>query len=554
MNQMAEIWYENAIFYGVDVRRFQDSNNDGFGDLRGLISRLDYLSGLGVDALWLLPFFDTPLCDNGYDVRDYYRIDPRVGQLEDFTDLVQEANKRNIRLVIDLVMNHTSDQHPWFQAARRDPNSRYRNYYIWADSPPKKTAGKPVFPGEEESVWTYDPLAQSYYFHRFYEFQPDLRVANPKVQTEIFKAIDFWLSLGVDGFRFDAAPLMIEPKGFEGTEPYKPHRIFEAMYRYITERKPEAVLLAEADVPPDQADEFFAGESEMNMLFNFLIGPHIFLALAEASAKPLAKYLKNLVFPPANDQWLIFLRNHDELNLEKMLPQDKKTIFKEYAPEESMRIYGRGIRRRVAPMLSNNSQEESRQKLELAFSLLFSSPGAPLVMYGDEIGIGENLALPGRDAARIPMQWSKEKNAGFTSAEHLIAPVVQDGPFGYEQVNVTDQLTNAGSFLHFMKELIAIRKACLEIGLFPVQVLEQDENDHQILVSGYPSRKDEPDAISLVLFHNLSAQSLSTTLTLPQASGKTWEALFGNGRVVHDIQDKLSVSLPAHGYLWIRVG
>ena len=550
---MASMWYKNAIFYGIDIRRFQDSNGDGFGDLRGLISRLDYLVDLGIDALWLLPFFDSPLRDNGYDIRDYYRIDPRVGELEDFTDLVKEARKRNIRLVIDMVMNHTSDQHPWFQAARRDPASRYRDYYVWADSPPKKSAGGPIFPGEEDNVWTYDSLAKSYYFHRFYHFQPDLRIANPEVQAEIFKAIDFWLSLGVDGFRFDAAPLMIEAKGFEGTEPDEPHSIFEEIHHYITQRKPDAVLLAEADVPSDEMDEFFAGDSGMNMLFNFLIGPHIFLALTLGNAEPLKKYLRKLLFPPENDQWLIFLRNHDELNIAKMLPEHKRTIFQAYAPEESMRIYGRGIRRRLAPMLSEDGHEMKRQKVELAFSLLFSSPGAPLIMYGDEIGMGENLELPGRDAARTPMQWSQEKNAGFSSAERLIAPVVNEGPFGYDKVNVCDQRAEAGSFLHYIQDLIAMRKNCPEIGISRVQTLEAEGNCQQVLISSYPSIDGSQENISLILFHNLSAQAVSATKNLQHASSNSHNILFGNGSLVPGEQEKLTVDLPAFGYLWLRV-
>jgi maltose alpha-D-glucosyltransferase / alpha-amylase len=549
---MTSMWYENAIFYGIDIRRFQDSNNDGFGDLQGLISRLDYLADLGCDALWLLPFFDSPLRDNGYDVRDYYQIDPRVGKLEDFTELVQEARKRNIRLVIDLVMNHTSDQHPWFQAARCDPESRYRNYYIWTDSPPKKSAGAPVFPGEEGSVWTHESRANSYYFHRFYHFQPDLRVANPDVQAEIFKIIDFWLSLGVAGFRFDAAPLMIEPKGFPGTEPDQPHKIFEEIYRYISQRNPETVLLAEADVPPDQADEFFAGESEMNMLFNFLIGPHIFLALALGKAEPLYAYFKNLVFPPAHDQWLIFLRNLDELNIAKMAPDHKKVLYDTYAPETNMRIYGRGIRRRLAPMLSKPGSGIDYQKLELAFSLLFSSPGAPLIMYGDEIGLGENLELTGRDAARTAMQWSKDKNAGFSAKDNLIAPVVRGGPFGYETINVCDQLSDTGSLLHYVKNLIAIRKKCPEIGLYPVRVLEQEEDDQRVIVSGYPTVSDDSENVSLLLFHNLSAHALSTTLSFPHASDDSLDVLFGNGRILPSQQENLVIELPPYGYLWVR--
>jgi maltose alpha-D-glucosyltransferase / alpha-amylase len=521
---MAGMWYENAVFYGIDIRRFQDSNDDGFGDLRGLISRLDYLADLGIDVLWLLPFFDSPLRDNGYDIRDYYRIDPRVGELDDFIDLVQEAQKRNIRLVIDLVMNHTSDQHPWFQAARRDPASRYREYYSWTETPPEKPAGGgPIFPGEEDSVWTYDSLAKAYYFHRFYHFQPGLHIANPDVREEIFKAVDFWLSLGVDGFRFDAAPMMTEAKGLEETKPGDPDKIFKDLHSYITQRKPEAVLLGEANVSLEAIGDFFGGSSEMNMLFNFMLGPHVLLALARGNVEPLRDYLENIYIPPEEDVWLNFLRNHDEFTLEKMSEEEKEFIFQKYAPEEFMRIYGRGIRRRLAPMLSENGQGMDRKKMELVFSLLFSSPGAPLFMYGDEIGMGDNLALPGREPVRTPMQWSKENNAGFSGAERLIAPVISARPFGYEKVNVSDQLSEDGSFLHYVKNLIEVRKNCPEIGVCPVQVLEPEGEGQQVLVSGYPAIEGiNPPSASWTNSsgnrgHILASRSCDTTTTAAAA-------------------------------------
>jgi maltose alpha-D-glucosyltransferase / alpha-amylase len=551
---MAGMWYENAIFYGVDIRRFQDSNEDGFGDLKGLISRLDYLAELGVDALWLLPFFDTPLRDNGYDIRDYYQVDPRVGTIDDFIELVEEVKKRKIRLVMDLVMNHTSDEHPWFQAARRDPDSRYRNYYSWSDSIPEKSAGGgPIFPGEEDSVWTYDALANAYYFHRFYHFQPGLHVANPEVQEEIIKVVDFWLSLGADGFRFDAAPIMTEAKGLEKTKPKDPDRIFKELHRFITRRNPEAVLLGEANVSMEAIGDFFGGSSEMNMLFNFMLGPHVLLAIARGEAGPLRNFLEQIYIPPEKDVWLNFLRNHDEFTLEKMMEGEIEAIFQAYAPEENMRIYGRGIRRRLAPMLSKDGQDMHRQKMELAFSLLFASPGSPLFMYGDEIGMGENLALPGREPVRTPMQWSKEENAGFSGAKRLFAPVVSEGPFGYEQVNVSEQREETGSFWYFVRDLIAVRKTRPEIGVCTVQVLEVERNDQEILVFRYPSIEDDQRDISLILFHNLSQQALSTTVDFQIASGHSPEVLFGNGSVMSGEKEKLAAELPPYGYLWVQI-
>lgn len=547
------MWYENAIFYGVDIRRFQDSNGDGFGDIRGLISRLDYLSELGVGAIWLQPFFDSPLRDNGYDIRDYFRIDPRVGTLEDFSDLVVEAKKRNLRLVIDLVMNHTSEKHPWFQAARRDPDSRYRDYYSWTESIPEESAGGgPIFPGEEDDVWTYDEVAQAYYFHRFYHFQPGLHIANPEVQEEIFKAVDFWLALGVDGFRFDAAQIMTEAKGLKATTPKDPDKIFQELHAYITKRNPEAVLLGEVNVALDKIGDFFGGSSEMNMLFNFLLGPHIFLAFARGSAQPFREYLKNSFIPPEEDVWLNFLRNHDEFTLDKLSEEQKEAVFQKYAPEKAMRIYGRGIRRRLAPMLSENGRGENNEIIKLAFSLLFSSPGTQLIFYGDEIGMGEDLALPGRNSVRTPMQWSNEENGGFSTAGRLIAPVVSAGPFSYEKVNVADQQQTEGSLLQYVKNLISVRKNCPEIGLKPVQVLDPEENSEHILISGYPSIPSDDKDPSLFLFHNFSDQPRSTTLKLPRNSDHSFKTLFGDGRVYDEKEGEISVELPAFGRLWLK--
>jgi maltose alpha-D-glucosyltransferase/alpha-amylase len=550
---MAGMWYENAIFYGVDVRRFQDSDGDGFGDLRGLISRLDYLADLGVDALWLLPFFDTPLRDNGYDIQDYLRVDPRVGDLDDFNDLVQEAKKRNIRLVIDLVMNHTSDQHPWFQASRRDPASRYRDYYSWTEKPPEQPAGGgPIFPGEEDSVWTYDPLAKAYYFHRFYHFQPGLKIANPEVREEIYRTVDFWLSFDIDGFRFDAAPLMLQAKGLKDAKPDHPDEIFKGLHRYITGRKPQALLLGEANVSLKETSELFGGDSELNMLLNFMFGPHVFLALARGNTEPLRDYFQGIFIPPKKDAWLNFLRNLDELSLEKMSVEQRNVIFEEYAPQETMRIYGRGIRRRLAPMLSENGQGIDRRKIELVYSLLFSAPGAPLFTYGDEIGMGDALSLPGREAVRTPMQWSKEKNAGFSTADRLIAPLISEGPFAFEKVNVSDQQAETGSLLQFFKNLIAVRKNCLEIGICPIHVLEFDGNGREVLVTGYPSIEGNENIISLFLFHSLAKQPESVTIHPQKTMGASYNALLGNGSISQGDPEKLSVELPAYGYLWVR--
>ena len=548
---MAKVpWYKNAVFYGLDVRRFQDSNGDGFGDIPGLIDRLDYLSELGVDALWMLPFFDTPFGDNGYDIRDYYRIDPRVGSLEDFSRLVEAARERGIRLVIDLVMNHTSHEHPWFQASRRDAESRYRDYYIWTEKIPKKTIGETIFPGEEDGVWEHDPLAKAHYFHRFYHFQPDLKISNPEVREEIFKVIDFWLSFGVDGFRIDAAPIMIDPKGFKNNVMEDPHQFFRDMHNYVLSRQAETVLLAEANVQLDLMDEFFGGDTEFNMLFNFLIGPHIMLALARENAHPLHVYLQDQIDPPKNDQWLNFIRNLDEFTLEKMPEREKRDIMKVYAPEKDMLIYDRGIRRRLAPMLSDGEPDINQEKIELAYSLLFSFPGTPMFVYGDEIGMGDDLSLPGRNAARTPMQWTAEKNAGFSSAETLVAPVIEEGIFRYKKVNVASQQRDPKSLYHFMKALIAARKSCPEIGLCHEVPIETEEKDEQIVAHHYCPDVGGENSPPL-FFHNLSAETRSATIPIDKRYAGKIQRQIGRGEVLSSEDGKLRVKLPPYGYLWL---
>jgi maltose alpha-D-glucosyltransferase/alpha-amylase len=370
-------WYENATFYAIDMEAFADGNGDGIGDFAGLTDRLDYLEGLGVDCLWLLPFYLSPNRDNGYDVADYYGVDDRHGTLGEFVEFVREADRRGIRVIVDLVVNHTSDQHPWFQQARSDPDSEYRDYYVWREDPPDDPDPHrgPVFPGEEDAVWSYDEEAEAFYYHRFYHFQPDLNTANPDVREEIRKIMGFWLQLGVSGFRVDAATLMIDNKGgLESTKLEDPHGVLKDM-RHFVERRGD----------------------EMNVLLNFLLDAYLVLALAEQEAEPIRKVLDLLPDPPAECQWANFLRNYDELNVGRLPPEDQQNVFEAFAPDEEMRIYGRGIRRRLASML-----EGDRDRIELAYSLLFSLPGTPLLIYGDEIGMGDDLSLPGRGAGSDP--------------------------------------------------------------------------------------------------------------------------------------------------------
>ena len=547
---MDNLWYQNAVFYGVDVRRFCDSNGDGFGDLQGLINSLDYLAELDIDGLWLLPIYDTPLLDNGYDIRDYMKVDPRVGTLADFIVLVEEAKKRRIRIVMDLVMNHTSNEHPWFQAARRDPHSRYRDYYIWSESPPPVPPDEdPVFPGVTQGVWTYDDVAQAYYFHRFYRFQPGLRLDNPHVQEEVFRVVDFWMSFGIAGFRMDAAPLMLEEKGLPDTRMEHPFEILRNLHRFMHSRLADFVLMGEVNLPLTELFKYFGTGEELTMLLNFMSSVHVFLALARQLAEPMRDLLKGGKLPPPNCQWLNFLRSLDELSLERLPQTQREVIYQAFAPQEDMRIYNRGIRRRLAPMLNGN-----RQRIELAFSLLFTVPGSALIMYGDELGMGDDLSLPERNAVRNPMQWSDGLNAGFSSGDRLVAPIISQGQFSYKEINVETERSEPDSLLNWIKSLIAVRKKSLEIGRRPARLLDVQSGIASVLAHGFFPDAQEKDQSALIFFHNLASEPQTATVQLDHdfLTGD-FNQLFGPGKVQKETNDEITAELPGYGYCWLRV-
>ncbi|USZ69734.1 alpha-amylase family protein (plasmid) [Halorussus salilacus] len=554
-------WYQNATFYAVDVEAFADGDGDGIGDFRGLIERLDYLSGLGIDCVWLLPFYPSPNRDNGYDVADYYGVDDRHGTLGDFVEFVREADRRGIRVVVDLVVNHTSDQHPWFRRAREDPDSKYRDYYVWVDDPPEwpDPHRGPVFPGEEDAVWSYDEVAEAFYYHRFYHFQPDLNTANPDVREEIRKIMGFWLQLGVSGFRVDAATLLIDNKGgLESTELDDPHGVLRDMRRFVERRGDDAVLLAEADDDPEKLASYFGEGDEMNLLFNFLLDAYLVGALATERADPLREVLDLLPEIPEEGQWANFLRNYDELNVGRLPADLRRAVFDAFAPDEAMRIYGRGIRRRLAPMLASASGRDAtggasdapdadRDRIELAYSLLFSLPGAPLIVYGDEIGMGEDLSLPGRNAVRTPMQWSDEENGGFSTAdpEDLVRPVISGGEYGYESVNVADQRGDPDSLLAWFSRLIRARKECPEIGNGDLSVFETA--DPAVFAHGMVG-----DGSAVVAVHNLGDAATDATLRLDGDP----VGLFGpneGGEFEAVGEGEWRFELDRYGYRWVRV-
>jgi maltose alpha-D-glucosyltransferase/alpha-amylase len=533
-------WYKNAVFYGLDVATFQDSNGDGIGDFPGLCRRLDYLTALGVTCIWLLPFFPSPDRDNGYDVMDYFSVDPKLGTFDDFLTFVRSAGERGLRVMIDLVMDHTSDRHPWFQAARRDRRSRYRRYYVWTDAPPPTDPGKQnIFPDEESSVWTYDDVAGQYYFHQFYHFEPDLDVANPDVREEIKRVIDFWLSFGVSAFRVDAVSHMIDPhETIQAASSHDPHSMLRDLRSFTSARREDCALLGEADVEPEELRCFFGDGDEMHLLYNFLLNNYLSLAFATNQGEPLQRCLRLLPSPPENSQWVNFLRNLDELDLERLSDEERDAVYRAFAPDDNMRIFGRGIRRRLAPMLSD------RRRLESAFSLLFSLPGTPLVIYGDELGMGEDLSLQGRNAVRTPMQWSRERQAGFSTAsrDELPAPAISAGPFGFKAVNVADSEADPDSFLNWMKRLIRLRRQCPEWGWGSCHVVPTAE-------PGIFAHRAERNGRCLIAIHNLTEKPAVARLEREPDTGLV--PIFSS-RSKDAGQESSKLELEPYGYRWYR--
>lgn len=540
---MNKYWYKNAVIYSLDVETFKDGTGDGTGDINGLKSTLPYLSSLGVTCLWLLPIFDTPNRDNGYDVKDYYRIDPRLGDLGHFAQLIDAAEEIGVRIIIDLAVNHTSSEHFWFKESRKSKESKYRDYYIWVDEKPEDPAPNLMAAeGESSTSWKYDRTAKAYYFHSFYSHQPDLNIANPQVQEEIFRIMHFWLKLGVSGFRIDAAPHMFKEKGrmdFEGD----PHKIFRNLRDFVETQKPDAILLAEVDLDPNQYNKYLGDEDQMHMLFNFYVNNFTYLAFAREEATPLIRALQRMPLEiTEKEQLAIFLRNHDELNLSQLSRNEREEVFKAFAPRENMQIFGRGIRRRLASMLGND-----RKKMELAHSLLLTLPGTPVLRYGEEIGMGEDLSMEGRSSVRTVMQWANEKNGGFSTAptENLIRNVISGGDFGYEKVNVSDQLRDPDSFLSWISKAIDYRKEFREFGWGRTQII--DTGDPHVL--GHYTQSDKGMGVA---FHNMSGKELTIDLQIDEEEFKDVVDVFGNIKYENFNPNKPRVKLSPYGYRWMH--
>jgi len=540
-----DLWYKNAVTYCLSVSTFMDANGDGIGDFEGLMRRLDYLDGLGVTAIWLMPFQTSPGRDGGYDISNYYEVDPRYGTLGDFVEFTHAAQERGIRVIIDLVVNHTSDQHAWFQEARRDPHSRHRDWYVWSRKKPRGANKGMVFPGVQKSTWSYDSVARAWYFHRFYNFQPDLNTANPYVQAEILKIMGFWIQLGVSGFRMDAVPFVIATKGPGIVKPAQQYDMLRSFREFLQWRQGDAIILAEANVLPETDLEYFGDDGDrMQMMFNFQANQNLFYALASGDSRPLQKALKSTKVRPATAQWGQFLRNHDELDLGRLTPAQRNTVFKAFGPEKEMQLYDRGIRRRLAPMLQGD-----RRRIELAYSLMFTLPGSPVLRYGDELGMGDNLSLKERECARTPMQWSTEPQAGFTKSDKPVQPVISSGPFGYEHVNAAQQRRDPNSMLNWTERIIRMRKEVPEIGWGDFHIVPT--RDPAVFAIRYDWRNN-----SVLFLHNLSGVPREVSFEVG-VSGQTADLLVNLLSEDHSRANeggRHRVLLEAYGYRWYRVG
>jgi maltose alpha-D-glucosyltransferase/alpha-amylase len=542
---MSEYWYKEAVVYCLDVETFADSDHDGFGDLRGLIGRLDYLARLGVTCLWLNPIHPSPGRDDGYDITDFYNVDPRIGSLGDFAELLHQASNRGIRVIIDLVVNHTSDEHPWFVSARSSPDSEYRDWYVWSDDEPADRYQGMVFPGEQRETWSYDRTAKAWYYHRFYDFQPDLDFTNPRVREEVKKIIAFWLQLGVAGFRMDAVPFIIEL-----TEPGKDpcpmdFDFLTELRQHVQWRRGDAVLLAEANVEPDRLVEYFADAGDSNnrihLLFDFMLNGRLMLALARQDPEPIMEALRDTPELPRGGQWATFLRNHDEIDLSRLTAEQREDVFAAFGPDENMRLYDRGIRRRLAPMLGGD-----RRRLELAYSLQFTLRGTPVLRYGEEIGMGDDLSLPGRNAIRTPMQWSPKPNGGFSAASDLVRPVVSSGEYGYEEVNVTAQRHDESSLLGWFERMIRTLRESPEVGAGTCAHVDRK------LPSGVLAHRADGSTGTMLFLHNLGPDDVRVDLGDLYGEADDPNQVFGD-RDYAPVGRLDALDLAGYGYRWIRL-
>jgi len=548
-------WYKRSVFYEVMVRSFVDSNGDGSGDLQGLLSKLDYLQWLGIDALWLPPFYQSPLRDGGYDVSDFRSILPEFGTLDEFKDLVTKAHERNMRIVIDFPLNHTSDQHEWFQQSRSDPDGPYGDFYVWNDDDEKYPNIRIIFVDTEDSNWSFDSERRQFFFHRFFSHQPDLNFENPAVQDAVMDIMRFWLDLGVDGIRLDAIPYLYESDEGNGEGEAPTHEYIKRIRQMFDDEYPGRIMIAEANQWPREVAAFFGTdeEPECHMAFDFPVMPRIFYSLRSQNAGELKRILSETTDIPDGAGWGVFLRNHDELTLEMVSEEYRQAMYGWYAYDPRMRS-NIGIRRRLAPLLDN-----SRAELELAHALLFSLPGSPFLYYGDEIGMGDNIWLPDRDASRTPMQWTPDRNAGFSSADpgKLYLPVVQSLVYNYTLTNVESQLAQSRSLLHWVRNVIHVRKAHPAFGLGTITVLETDHESVIAFVRSYEGSGtqfgDSPEDVLCVF--SFAHNPISVTIQAEQFAGSHLFDLFGGGEFPTVGDDgSITLTLATQSFYWLHVG
>jgi trehalose synthase len=542
MNRKAtsDLWWKNAVVYCLDIETFLDADGDGCGDIVGLTERIDYLAGLGVSCLWLMPFYPSRHRDDGYDVTDFYGIDPRLGTPGDFTELIRTANDRGIRVIADLVLNHTSNEHPWFQSARASQDSPYRSWYVWSDEKPEEPPGGVVFPDKENSNWAYDRKAGEWYLHRFYSHQPDLNVANAEVRDELAQVAGYWLDQGLAGFRVDAVPFLLEPTGMPEGAIVDPHELLRDFRRHLGRRRGNAILLGEVNLPPKDLRKFFGDEDgdELHMAFNFPVMQAMYLALARGEAAPVEGALKKMPAIPEDCQWANFVRNHDELTLDQLDEDERAEVFEAFGPKPEHQLFGRGLRRRLPTMLDGD-----QRRMRMVYSLAFSLPGTPVLFYGEEIGMAENLAIEGRMSVRSPMQWSDEPQGGFTTGKKPVRPVVAGDDFSPAEVNVARQRREDGSLLNWMERLIRRRRECPEFGWGRCQLLEPGDPAvlaHRVdwggsTIVAVHSFVDEPREVRLPLGKAEAAVDLFADDELPLTGGE------------------VEIPLGPYGHRWFRL-
>ena len=541
-------WFERAVFYELLPRSFYDSNGDGIGDIPGIVEKLDYLAWLGVDCLWLLPFYPSPLRDGGYDVADYTSVAPECGTVEDVAVMLEEAHQRGIRVISDLVINHTSDQHPWFQASRTDPSSEFRDFYVWSDDPDKWSDVRVIFSDTETSNWTFDPVRGQYYFHRFYHHQPDLNYENPAVREAILDVARFWLDLGMDGFRLDAAAYLFQKDGYSGENLPETHGFLKRMRYEIDQAYEARVLLAEVNQWPADVVDYFGDGDECHMCFHFPLMPRMFMAIRREQRFPITEILAQTPAIPPGAQWGIFLRNHDELTLEMVTEDERDYMYAEYARDPLMRK-NLGIRRRLAPLVEND-----RRVASLLYAMLLSLPGAPILYYGDEILMGENIYLGDRDTVRTPMQWTPDRNGGFSKADfaRLVLPALMDPVYGFQAVNVEAERLDTSSFLHWLQRLLRVRRQYPVFAQGELEVLPADNPSILVYLRTMPSGAGQ-DSSTVLCILNLSRFAQSTELSLGRFEGVRPIELLGRVEFPIIGSSGYPITIGPHGFYWLEL-